>query len=133
VAALHDNPTPPLGTRKRLLLVEDEPLVRRAMARVLLRHEYDVHAVEAVSDALDALGTHSFYAVVVDYELGQHRGDVVLRAAGELRPAPTRVLISARRPPAVELRDRGVFDAFLVKPFALGALLELLSRLHPRR
>jgi hypothetical protein len=37
------------------------------------------------------------------------------------------VLISGREPPARQLQARNTFDAFLVKPFALGAMIELLA------
>lgn len=129
----NDKPTPAGGIRKRVLLVDDEPLVCRALERVLLRHDYDVYAVGSSDDALDELRIRCFFAMVVDYDLGAAKGDVLLAAAAALRPVPFRVLISARQPPTKKLRDLGVFDAFLVKPFATGALLELLTRLRPRR
>jgi DNA-binding NtrC family response regulator len=127
------HPTPPLGTRKRLLLVEDDPLVRSAMTRVLRLHDYDVHTAGTVAEAIDELHAFHFFAVIVDYRLGTLTGVELLASVSGIRPVPIRILMSAAGPPVTELHERRIFDAFLVKPFALGALIELLSRPYPRR
>jgi CheY-like chemotaxis protein len=117
----------PDGAPKRVLLVEDSPAMLRSLERVLVAEGYVTHPVQTAEEAFHELRQHVFHAVVADYELGTTKGDEVLQAAGGLRDPPFRVLISGCRPPARELRASNTFDAFLVKPFALGAMIELLA------
>jgi DNA-binding response OmpR family regulator len=122
----------PGAAPKRVLLVEDSPAMLRSLERVLVAEGYVIHAVQTAEDAFAELRRHEFHAVVADYALGTIGGDQVLQAAGGLRTPPFRVLISGREPPAKALRASNTFDAFLVKPFALGAMIELLAHRHHR-
>jgi DNA-binding response OmpR family regulator len=111
----------------RVLLVEDSPAMLRSLERVLAAEGYSTHCVQSAEAAFRELRKHVFHAVIADYELGGTTGDEVLQAAGGLRNPPFRVLISGRHPPTQELAASNAFDAFLVKPFALGAMIELLA------
>ena len=117
---------------KRVLLVEDSPTMLRTLERVLRAEGYVLHAVPSAEEAFRELRQHVFHAVVADYELGGSKGDQVLQAAGGLRNPPFRVLISGHHPPTRALAASNTFDAFLVKPFALGAIVELLAQRHAR-
>lgn len=117
---------------KRVLLVEDDPRLLRALERALRVKGHALHCASTAEDAFRELRSHAFDTVVADYELGDSTGDLVLRAAAGLRRPPFRILISGRHPPAQRLRDGGVFDAFFVKPFAIGAIIELLESPHAR-
>jgi DNA-binding response OmpR family regulator len=117
---------------KRVLIVEDSLTMLRTLERVLSAEGYLLHPVQSAEAAFRELRHHVFHAVIADYELGGTRGDQVLRAAGGLRKPPFRVLISGQHPPTRELKASNAFDAFLVKPFALGAMIELLEQRHAR-
>jgi DNA-binding response OmpR family regulator len=122
----------PSASHRRVLIVEDSPTMLRTLERALSAEGYVLHAVTTAEDAFRELRQHVFHAVVADYELGGKKGDQVLQAAGGLRNPPFRVLISGHHPPTRELKANNAFDAFLVKPFALGAMIELLAHRQSR-
>jgi two-component system OmpR family response regulator len=117
----------------RILLVEDEIKMARAIRRGL---EHEGYAVDAVGDGEEALfrATESDYdGIVLDLMLPGMDGFAVCRTLRSRdRWAPVLVL-TARD--AVEDRIRGLdagADDYLVKPFAFGELLARLRALVRR-
>jgi two-component system OmpR family response regulator len=117
----------------RLLIVEDELKMARALRRGL---EREGHAVEVAADGEDGLHlgrTSEFDVIVLDVMLPGRDGFSVCR---ELRGADvwTPVLMLTARD-AVDDRIRGLdagADDYLVKPFAFGELLARLRALIRR-
>ncbi|RUL84923.1 response regulator transcription factor [Tautonia sociabilis] len=112
----------------RILIVEDEDKLRRALQRGLAEEGYDVVAVADGDDGLARAAAGSFDCVVLDLMLPGRDG---LRVLGELRAArvPTPVLILSARG-AVEDRVLGLdagADDYLAKPFSWD---ELRARLR---
>jgi two-component system, OmpR family, response regulator len=117
----------------RILVVEDEVKIARAIAKGL---ENDGHAVEIVHDGDDAFfwaTEQSFDAIILDVMLPGRDGFTVcrdLRAAGVFTPV---LMLTARG--SVEDRIGGLdvgADDYLVKPFAFGELLARLRALLRR-
>ena len=117
----------------RVLLVEDEVKMARAIRRGL---EHEGYAVDLVTDGQDALsrGTEYEYdAVVLDVMLPGLDGFSIceaLRSRGRWAPV---LMLTARD--AVEDRVRGLdvgADDYLIKPFAFGELLARLRALIRR-
>lgn len=117
----------------RVLLVEDEVKMARAIRRGL---EHEGYAVDLVTEGPDALshGTEYDYdAVVLDVMLPGLDGFSVceaLRSRGRWAPV---LMLTARD--AVEDRVRGLdvgADDYLIKPFAFGELLARLRALIRR-
>jgi two-component system, OmpR family, response regulator MprA len=112
----------------RVLVVDDEPAVRRALSRALTLKRWDVDTAADGREALDALGRGGVDAVVLDLMMPGVDGIEVcrrLRAAGDRTPV---LVLTARD--AVEDRVSGLdagADDYVVKPFALE---ELLARLR---
>ena len=117
----------------RLLIVEDELKMARALRRGL---EREGHVVEVAADGEDGLHlgrTSEFDVIVLDVMLPSRDGFSVCR---ELRGADvwTPVLMLTARD-AVEDRIRGLdvgADDYLMKPFAFGELLARLRALIRR-
>jgi len=108
----------------RVLVVEDEPKMRRILQRDLAAEGYDVATAATGPQGQAALAGGGFDAVVLDWLLPGRDG---LELPTELRQTGSRVpvlLLTARD--AVEDRvaglDRGA-DDYLVKPFATAELL----------
>ncbi len=82
-----------MDKRHLLLIVEDHELSRRALASLLSRQGWEVHAVATVSEGLELLDDVP-ECVVLDLMLPDGDGETVLRAVRE-RSLPTRVVIAS--------------------------------------
>ncbi|MDE2491726.1 MAG: response regulator [Elusimicrobia bacterium] len=128
-------PLPPeLSARRRVLVVDDEPGMARAIekAYALRADEFEVETCGDGIDALIRIGRRPPDLVVLDVVLPKMDG---LRVCRVLKSKPeTRgiriVAISGKRPPFSEKRlaETGI-DAFYRKPVDLIALLETSVRL----
>ncbi len=109
--------------RGRVLLVDDEPELRRTFKRALTRTGFEV--VEAANGrlALQLLTQHDFEAVVSDVRMPDMDGLELLQRLLVVAPTVPVVLMSGSCGvvSAIELRDSGAF-AFLDKPVQLDHL-----------
>lgn len=116
--------------RRRVLLLEDEPLLRRALTRRLRRAGADVLAVGTVAAARAALRSgRGFDAVLFDVHLPDGHGHALLREAPEpLRRGARWVATSGHATPreVATIRALGA-DAFVPKPADPAALLDALD------
>jgi two-component system response regulator MprA len=106
-----------------ILVVDDEPAVRRALERALRLENYEVELAADGREALDALADQPADAVILDVMMPGVDGLEVcrrLRAAGDRTPV---LMLTARDSidDRVEGLDVGA-DDYLVKPFALREL-----------
>jgi CheY-like chemotaxis protein/glycine cleavage system H lipoate-binding protein len=118
-----------VSRRYDVLLVEDEPVVREAAARILRPEGLTVDRVEDVAAALDRLRHAEHKLVLTDLMLPGFSGfDLLERLAGE-RPALPVVLIPgyATIENALAAFKKGAFD-FLPKPFDVAELLGVVRR-----
>jgi two-component system response regulator MprA len=117
----------------RVLVVDDEPAVRRALERALTLDNYSVRVAADGQEALDALATEPVDAVVLDIMMPRVDGLEVarrMRRAGDRTPI---LMLTARD--AVDDRVEGLdvgADDYLVKPFALRELQARLRALLRR-
>jgi two-component system, OmpR family, response regulator MprA len=117
----------------RVLVVDDEPAVRRALERALRLDSYDVALAADGEEALDALATKPADAVILDVAMPRLDGLEVcrrLRQAGDRTPV---LMLTARD--AIDDRVQGLdvgADDYLVKPFALRELQARLRALLRR-
>lgn len=112
----------------RILIVEDEDKLRRALERGLAAEGYDVTAAEDGDLGLAFAGDEPFDALVLDLMLPGRDGVEILREL-RARGFPGSILILSARG-ALEDRVRGLdlgADDYLAKPFAWS---ELLARLR---
>jgi two-component system response regulator MprA len=117
----------------RILVVDDEPQLRRALERTLKLEGYDVDTAEDGREALEELGRSAFDAVVLDVlmpELDGLETCRALRGRGDRTPV---LMLTARDAVSdrVDGLDAGA-DDYLVKPFALEELLARLRALLRR-
>src|SRR6204780_2175435 len=116
-----------------LLVVDDEPAVRRALERALRLDSYEVALAADGEEALDALATTPADAVILDVAMPRVDGLEVcrrMRQAGDRTPV---LMLTARD--AIDDRVKGLdvgADDYLVKPFALRELQARLRALLRR-
>lgn len=111
----------------RLLIVDDEPQIVRALRPALLAAGYGVEAVGSAREALAAILTQPFDLIILDLGLPDLDGkDFIVRARQHTK-CPVMVL-SARHgeEEKVAALDLGASD-YVSKPFSIG---ELMARLR---
>jgi two-component system KDP operon response regulator KdpE len=110
-----------------VLVVDDEPQIRRALRLVLRANGYDVAEVDCGEAALDSLVAHPFDLMILDLVLPDVDGVEVCRRLREWSRVPV-VVLSALGEEEVKVRalDEGA-DDYLTKPFSAP---ELLARMR---
>ncbi|MER5490283.1 response regulator transcription factor [Streptomyces sp. LE64] len=111
----------------RVLVVEDDPQLVRALVITLRARGYDTASASDGATALDSAAAHPPDVVLLDLGLPDMSGVAVLRALRERGPVPV-VVVSARRSPddKVAALDAGA-DDYVTKPFSMD---ELLARMR---
>ena len=111
----------------RILIVDDEPQILRALRINLTARQYDVITAQGGAQALDAAGQGHPDLVVLDLGLPDIDGVDVIRKLRSWTPVPI-VVLSGRSDSRdkVDALDAGA-DDYLTKPFSVD---ELLARIR---
>ncbi len=129
--------------RTRILLVEDDEVLRDLIGRNLLARSYDVSIAIDAESALALLRTTTFDLIFLDINLPDQTGWDILRTArkegyihpqdinGDLEKLPVVVLSAVRVSPGRLAEFHPV--AYLPKPFPMEALLRLASEAAQRK
>lgn len=117
----------------RILVVEDDPVLQDGLTVGLGIHGITAEAVDTCADALSALATTPFDAVVLDIMLPDGSGFDVLRELRQRNDAVPVLLLTARDTVADRVRglDDGA-DDYLGKPFDLDEVAARLRALRRR-
>jgi CheY-like chemotaxis protein len=113
-----------------VLIVDDQPEVRRTVARLLTRQDASVLVASTGEQAVELAGTCAFRAVLTDFELPGLRGAELVRALRGAQPDARIVMMTGSElgdHDLQALREAGV-DAFLQKPFGNDDLRGILRR-----
>lgn len=120
------------GERPSLLVVDDEPLLARALHR-MLGDDIEVSAAESAEEAMALLGSRSFDCILCDLGLTGASGLDLFRSLrqGDSPLADRMVFCTGdlHTPEAQALLHEG--RRLLAKPFELGELREALARTLP--
>src|SRR5688572_23248448 len=133
VAAAEDFPgTATKPAPLRVLVVDDEPLVRWAIGQTLDPDLYEIEEAADAKSAVRALLDATPHLVLLDLRLPDCNDLRLLETVRRLAPAATVILMTAFGSPdvraaALRLGAAGVVD----KPFDLDHLVGLVSRLTP--
>jgi CheY-like chemotaxis protein len=111
--------------RRRILVVDDEPVVLNAVRRSL-RIGCAVDVAANAEDGLALAMVHKYHAVVTDFDMPGRNGIWLLEQLRERFPETLRVLHSGSDPADVGAHvARGVVQRFIPKPAPAGALARL--------
>ncbi|HEY6729334.1 MAG TPA: ATP-binding protein [Polyangiaceae bacterium] len=116
-------------TSGRVVLVEDEPLVRRATGRVLRSGGYEVLAFADGEEALAwCKASQEISCVVTDLVMPRMDGETLARHLESVRPGVPLIMMSGNREPAPELMQRSS-SRYLTKPVSARHLLDAVGEL----
>jgi DNA-binding NtrC family response regulator len=119
-------------TRGSILVVDDEPKIRQALAQALGDEGHSVAATGSPREALRLLGQRPFDLVVVDNVMPELSGldfirEVVTTAGAGERPQLLMMTAHATVESAIEAMKLGALD-YLQKPFEIDEFLVVVAR-----
>jgi DNA-binding NtrC family response regulator len=114
---------------RRLLVVDDEKLIRWTLRERLEKEGHTVFEAETGAVALETLRQEDVDLLLLDFKLPDTDGLEILRVAKERRPAPAVILMTAFASvqSAVEAMRLGAYD-YVKKPFNLEELMLEVER-----
>ena len=124
--------------KPRLLIVDDEPLVRKSLARALASEEVEIETVGSVAEAREHLEESRADVMLIDYRLGDGTGIELLEHVRESAPETLVIILTAygNIQLAVEAIQKGAYD-FLQKgtdpEIAVHAVTRALEQIRLRR
>jgi DNA-binding NtrC family response regulator len=131
----------------RLLLVDDEPGVRAAMARVLERAGFTVRLADSTEQAIAALRLEGAELLITDIIMPRHNGVELIKAVKHEFPGTAVLAISGGgnfwpqgyKPEAITTSaylaaaEQAGADGVLAKPFETAELLEIVRGVLAKR
>ncbi len=113
----------------RILIVDDEPSMRRVLATILAREQHELTEAESIAAARAALSAEPFDVLLVDQRLPDGEGLGLLSAVREADPLTPLVLVTAYATVelAVEAMRCGAFDV-VTKPFTPESIVAVVRR-----
>jgi DNA-binding NtrC family response regulator len=113
----------------RVLIVDDEEILRLAMELILDSEGYQTVSVQNGTEALAMVGRETFDLVITDMKMPGVNGMDVLRGVKSISPATKVIIITgfAAEDPSTAIRDGA--DDFIYKVFTRAQFLEAINRL----
>jgi len=129
---LHAETTPPSGSddaEARILVVDDEPELCRALGKFLSRNGFEVLTAGNGEDALEMLRRHEIDVVLSDLQMPRMGGVELLKAGRVVAPSAEFVIITGHGTieVAVDAMKRGAYD-FVEKPFSTATTLKVVRK-----
>jgi DNA-binding response OmpR family regulator len=120
----------PASTGGRILVVDDEPHIRRVLSAILGRHGFDVTMASDGAQGLDELGAEQVDLVILDLMMPGANGlEILSKIRSDPLRADTPVIILTAKGQDTD-RDAalaGGANDFLTKPFSPK---KLIARIH---
>src|SRR5882672_6313097 len=118
-----------LPERKQVLIVDDEPNLRKILSAQLTRDGYDALTAEDGEQGLHLLREHHIDLIITDLKMPKVDGMTLLKRALEIEPELPVVLVTAHGTidTAVEALKRGAFD-FVTKPFDKDEVRQIVAK-----
>jgi two-component system KDP operon response regulator KdpE len=122
-----------MNTPLRVLVIDDEPQLRRLLRLALQGKSYEVFEAESGSHGLSEAATRRADIILLDLGLPDMDGLEVLKKLREWTDTPVLVLsVRDQENVKVTALENGA-DDYVTKPFSTAELLARLSAIHRRR
>jgi len=113
----------------KILLVDDEPVIRETLCSILKEDGFEVLTAETGTQAISLSEENSFDVAIIDLKLPDMDGTAVLHDIKEINPAICSILITAY--PTTESAIRAVQEEayeYITKPFDIGHVKLVIKR-----
>lgn len=121
----------PVPATLRVLVLDDEPLIRTQVARLLVHDGYEPVLAEDLSEAISALQDAPVGGAIIDFMMPEQTGDVALQILQTYQANLPAVLISGYIGPRDESVTRD-FAAVILKPFSQDDFQTTIQRVMPK-
>lgn len=113
----------------RILAVDDDPLVRRCISRILVNAGHEIVPAAHGADALQLASDRAFDVALVDYHLPFLNGLEVLQRLREVQPGCLRILVTGALdlPMIMDAVNRGEVMRVVEKPFESAGLVSAVE------
>ncbi len=115
--------------KSRILIIDDELLMRESLRETLVRAGYEVDAASSGTEGFDRFEADAFEAVITDLRMPDMSGMSVLARIHEVGPDTPVIVITGHGTieTAVEAMKRGAFD-FITKPFDAAQIERVMEK-----
>ncbi len=117
----------------KILIVDDEQLVRWFMERALIKKGFEVKSASSVQSALDILEKEKFDIVFTDLKMPEGNGAILVDKLREMPHRTVIVVCSAYITAETDQQFRQMGIHTLKKPFKLKELEVLLQKIEPQK
>ncbi len=117
-----------------ILIVDDEPLIRKSLYEILRIEGYNAHMTENAEDALELLSHTPVDAVITDMKLPSMSGLDLLEAVKKDHPETEVIIITGYGSieTAVEAMKKGAYD-YITKPIIDNEIKLLIKRIIDKK
>ena len=122
-------------TKRRILFVDDEPMVLKGLQRTLrkLRDEWEMTFTSSTKEALDILNSGSFDVIVSDLRMPQMDGMQLLAEVKNKHPQVVRIILSGQVEQESTFKSVQLAHQSLSKPCDADILKHTLNKLFSLR
>ncbi len=120
--------------KTRILVVDDEILIRESLAFVLRKEGFVVEEAENGARALELIKAKSFDVAISDIEMPEMKGIELLKKIQEFSPQTSVILITAYASidTAIKALRNGAYD-YILKPIEFDDLLNRINKLNEHK
>jgi DNA-binding response OmpR family regulator len=113
----------------KILIVDDEDLVRNYVRRALSSRGWEVSEASNGAAALEMVKAGDYAAVICDLKMPDMRGEEVIKNVRACRPGMRIIVITGSVSNIATPIVPGVeVDGFLIKPFGINEIREMLEK-----
>jgi DNA-binding NtrC family response regulator len=119
---------------EKILIVEDEPVVRNLLQSIFARHKFNVTCATSIAEAATCVGRDSFDLMMLDIRLPDGDGQKFLEQVAALPERPLVVMVTGYGTieSAVGCMRAGAFD-YVLKPFSPSQIDVILRKAQSYR
>jgi len=114
----------------KILIIDDEPLMRISITDALIAEGYDVKGSESGRGGMGFISKGNYDVIITDLNLPEVDGMEILKTALKRSPKSKVIMITAYGSvdTAVDAMKQGAYD-YITKPFSMDELLIIVRRL----